>query len=154
MASSRPDALSAALRLLSARARTQKQLTALLERKGFAPAEVSAAIARVTELGYLDDGSLARARALALLKGGKLATSAVTQRLTAQGIAPATARAAVKEAESELGFDPLEAARALLAKKGLSKPADDRARAKAMRLLAARGFSEEVVEALLGGFER
>ncbi|TMB31623.1 MAG: hypothetical protein E6J61_09305 [Deltaproteobacteria bacterium] len=60
-------ALDAALKLLAARGRTEAELRRLLVSRQYPAAEVEAAVARVRELGYLDDGEVARNRARSLL---------------------------------------------------------------------------------------
>ena len=54
------------------------------------------------------------------------------------------------DAARELGFDELESARALLARRHLEGALPARARARAARLLASHGFSEEIADRLLG----
>lgn len=55
-----PDAFSAALRLLSRRPHAVAEIRRALARKFKNEAEIDAAIARLRELGYLDDGKFAR----------------------------------------------------------------------------------------------
>ncbi len=144
------DAYAAALALLSRKGRSRRELQSLLERKGFPPEAIAQALARCAELGYLDDARYALQFASSLLRGGKLGPESVKARLLAQGIAPDDARRALEQASRELAFDPLDAAWALLVRRGLSGELDERGRAKAARLLRARGFSADVVERLLG----
>lgn len=144
------DALSAALKLLSARGRSRLELDRLLERRGHPAEERSRAIDRVSQLGYLDDAKLAHARAASLLRDGRLAPAAVRRRLLALGLSDELVESAVRLAAGEQGFDPVVAARALLERRGLTSPSTARDRARAGRLLAARGFDEDVVEKVLG----
>ncbi|MBI3181548.1 MAG: regulatory protein RecX [Myxococcales bacterium] len=144
-------ALEAGLRLLSHRSRSRHELSGLLSRKGFPEREVAAALDRLSELGYLDDARFARYRAHALLREGRLGPVAVARRLAAHGLTEAQIRAALEESAAELRFDPLSAARAVLERRGLFGKLDAKSRAKAARLLLARGFGEEVVERLLAG---
>jgi regulatory protein len=87
----------------------------------------------------------------------------VLERLAAHGVDDAAARAAVAAASEAVDFEPLEAARRVLQKRRLLPPSPDassagrapavltpKEQARAARLLLGRGFSEEVVSALLG----
>lgn len=144
------DAYAVALSFLSRKGRSRRELQSLLERRGFPPEAIAQALARCAELGYLDDSRYALHRAQSLLRGGKLGPESVKARLLAQGIAPEDAHRALEQASRELSFDPLDAARKLLVRRGLSGELDEGRRAKAARLLSSRGFSAEVVERLLG----
>ncbi len=132
-------------KLLSGRDKTRAQLHAALERKGFTPEEITAALERAKSLGYLDDARVAKRRALAELSAG-WAGEALRARLEATGVEPHTAQAAIDEAIAELGWRDLEAARRLLAVKKATG-------AKAARFLSSRGFSDDVVERLVGSPE-
>lgn len=144
-------AIEACLRLLSIRARSRKELRLALARKGFAEPHQEAALARLTELGYVDDARFARDRAGALLRRGRLGPRAVLERLCAHGLSEEQARGALSEAQRELGIDPLESARSLLRGRGLlGKALGLKDRAKAERLLRARGFADATIEQLLG----
>lgn len=147
-----PDrALEVALKLLSIRARSRHELMLALARKGFGEAHQQASLAKLVELGYVDDARFARDRAGALLRNGKMGPRVVMQRLAAHGLTEADARQALAEAEAALGVDSLQTARRLLAQKGLlGRPLSLREKGKAARLLHARGFSEATIEDLLG----
>jgi SOS response regulatory protein OraA/RecX len=94
--------LDAALKLLAARSRTEAELRKALISREYPPPDVESAVARVRELGYLDDGEVARARARSLLGRGAAPQNAA-RRLEAQGIAPAQARTAVEGEAGEEG---------------------------------------------------
>lgn len=68
---------------------------------------------------------------------------ALLGKLTARGLDERTATEAISAAREELGFVDRSAAMALLRKRKLEG-------AKAARFLASRGFSEELVEQLIG----
>ena len=76
---------------------------------------------------------------------------AVLQRLFAHGLSEEEARQALSQAEREVGVDPLEAARSLLQRRGLfGQPLEPKQRAKAARLLRARGCADATIGELLG----
>jgi len=144
------DALGYVLRLLRVRGRTRRELELALERRGFGPPVRARVLRRVEELGYVDDARWALARATSLLEQRRLAPQAVERRLLAAGVAEQDARAAVARACEDAGFEPVEAARRLLASRLPPGRLSTQERARAARLLASRGFSEDVVETVLG----
>jgi regulatory protein len=97
------EPIDKALRLLARRARTEAQLDRALEKAGFSSEERKSAVARMKELGYIDDRALARQRARALLERGK-GPRFVTRKLVSQGVAMDDARAAAAEVAKELGI--------------------------------------------------
>lgn len=147
----RQYAMNASLRLLSIRSRSSHELQLALQRRKVPAAIIANVLTRLTELNYLDDGKFAKERALSLLRNGKLGERAVLQRLRGHGLTAPDAKQALKDAEAELGFDPLDTAREVLARRGLA----DRAltlkeKGKAARLLMSRGFSPSIVGKLVG----
>lgn len=142
MARARPDAVTQAVRLLAGRERTQAELVAGLEARGYAPDEVAGAVARARALGYLDEVAVAQRRAAAALDDG-WAPEAALARLLAGGVDEATARGAVAAAQAEAGWEAVGAARRLLARKGHRGP-------RAARLLVSRGFDEGVIARVVG----
>jgi len=115
-------ALDEALRLLAMRLRTALELDRALERAGFAEPERKSTLARVRELGYINDPETARVRARTRVDQG-YAPRLVARKLLAQGIAEPDARAAAIEA-AEGAEDEELAARALKRRLRGRKPAD------------------------------
>ncbi len=138
----RPDALAQAVKLLAGRERTEKGLERALAQRGYGAEEIGLAVARVKALGYLDDAGVAARKARAGFAEGRSAAD-VERRLVADGIAEAVAEEVVGAEAEACGHDELAAARALVAKRRLVG-------VKAARFLVARGFSEEVVEKVVG----
>jgi regulatory protein len=144
-------AIDAALRLLSIRARSRRELKLAMARRGLGESVQDAALSRLEELGYVDDARFARDRASALLRNGKLGPRAVLQRLRGHGLSEEQAKQALADSERALSFDPLEAARLVLHKRGLAGRAlEPKEKSKAVRLLHARGFADGTIEQLLG----
>jgi regulatory protein len=131
-------ARSRALSLLSRAAQTKRGLARKLEARGFRPAAVRAAVARMAELGYLDDRAFAfdwaRARSAQRAEGLKSIYRGLLRNGVPRPIA-AEAAAEVCTVEAEL-----EAARRLSG--GLSP------RVAANRL-AARGFRSQTIARVL-----
>ena len=144
-------ATNVCLRLLAVRARSRHELLTALERKGFSEPVRTAALEKVQGFGYLDDERFARERAAALLQRGKYGPQGVKQRLQAHGLSPEAANAAVDKARDTVEFDAETAARQVLEKRGLlGRKLEPKEHARAGRLLVSRGFSEDVVQRVLG----
>lgn len=145
------DAVAVALRLLSFRARSRHEIDLALSRRGFDAQAVARAMARLDGWGYLNDARFARERARTLLASGRFGRAAVQRRLAAHGIDAVEAKAALAEAERELGYDAAAAARAVLERRGLfGRALTLKEKAKAGRLLLGRGFTRDVIAALVG----
>jgi regulatory protein len=141
-------ALDRALRLLARRSYTQQELQAALARAGVGEADREGAVARLRELGYIDDREVARARARTLLERGA-ATRLAERKLGEQGVGAAQARAAVGEAaEGASEADLL--ARALRKVLRGRAPAGDKERRRAFRALVAKGHRPSQVASALG----
>ena len=121
----------------------------LLARKAYVPeGERAEAVARLRELGYMDDMEVARGRARTLLGRGA-APGLAERRPGEQGVGAAQARAAVGEAaqgacEAEL----LE--RALRRVLRGRAPAGDKERRRIFRALVAKGHRPSLVAGALG----
>jgi len=142
------NALDKAFRLLAMRARTVQELDRALERAKVSERDRKAALARLRELGYMDDREVARFRARRSIERGDGARLA-ERRLAAQGIAPAEVRAAVEEAKGEADDDEL-ALRALQRRLKGRKPKDEREKQKFLRALIAKGHRPGAAARALG----
>ncbi|MBS2024930.1 MAG: regulatory protein RecX [Deltaproteobacteria bacterium] len=136
-----------ALRLLSSRERTVRELDQQLQKQGVTPDERAAALARVKELGYIDDASVARARATRQVGKGE-APRLVQQKLLRQGIAAGAAQEAVSAASE--GKTEVELAKAALDKRLRGRPVrDDKERQRLLRFLMGRGHRPSAAFAAL-----
>ena len=113
----------------------------------------AAAVAKMDELGLLDDAGFARRRAAELLRKRK-SRRELLQDLAAKGVDRETAAAAVEalrpEDAAEAGEDPdLASARALVARQYARKLAEGKTQ-QVMAALARRGFSHSVIKAAVG----
>jgi regulatory protein len=140
--------LDAALKLLAARSRSEAELRRGLETRGYPPPDIESAVARVRELGYLDDGEVARSRARTMLGRGASSRLAA-RRLEAQGIAGPQARAAVAEQAGEEGESGL-LARALERRLKGRKLTDEVEKHRVFRSLVQKGFRPTEVARALG----
>lgn len=138
----RLDATAQAVKLLAGRERTERGLERALVQRGYEAMEIAGALERVKALGYLDDAGVAKRKAKAGFDEGR-SLADVERRLVADGIDEALAAQAARAEAKARGYDELAQAEALVAKRRL-------AGAKAARFLASRGFSEDVVERVIG----
>jgi regulatory protein len=131
----RTEALPVATRALARREHSQRSLRERLLRAGVSVDDAEAVIAELRQTGLVDDARFAEERARVLAEKGK-GDAAIRFELERAGVGPA-------ELEAALGtLDPeRERAAALVARRGAS-PAT-------ARLLAGRGFDEELVAALV-----
>ena len=131
----RTEALAVATRALARREHSQQSLRDRLLRAGVSVGDAEAVVAELQETGLVDDARFAEERARVLAGKGK-GDAAIRFDLERAGVGP-------DELEAALGtLDPeRERAAALVARRGAS-PAT-------ARLLAGRGFDEEVVAALV-----
>jgi regulatory protein len=143
---SRKRAMDAALRLLSYRARSRKEMANRLKRRGFSAEMVEQTCARLGELGLLNDrqfaDSVARERLVFTGKGPRH----IIAELRRKGIPQPLIQQALEQAGDEE-----EAARAVLAKVSRRYAGlDPRERLRKLRdLLLRRGFSFETVGRVL-----
>lgn len=135
---SRRTALDAALGFLTRRSHGRAELAAKLRRRGFSLDEVEAALARVVELGYVDDRDTARRAARSLLERRK-GLRAVEAWLRGRGFESDTIREIV--ADEGLREAEVEACR-----QALERLDDDEDRLRLAARLRGRGFRDETVE--------
>jgi regulatory protein len=140
------DAFAAALRLLTRREHSVRELAERLQRKGFDEEACCAAIARCRELGYVDDARFARSRARQLLQSGRAVDRRLLLDLQQHGIPEGQAREVVAELEREF---PREAVLQALLERRFPRfdyqAADDRERRRVVNYFLRRGFALAVV---------
>ena len=140
-------AMERAMRLLSMRAHTSCELRQKLLRAGFPSDEVDPAIAECEKRHYLDDRLFAEDCTNLWLERGH-GTRSIRCKLRQKGISAELAAAALGDSEDQ---EPEAACRAIDGKiPSLLREKDPRKRrAKALRFLAARGFSGDAVSAAM-----
>ena len=131
----RAEALARAAGALARRDLSAGKLDAVLARGGVRAPERLAAVEKLVSLGYLDEPRLAERRAQGLAERG-YGDEAIRFRLEGEQLSPELIAAALERLAPES-----ERARGIAA--GLPP-------AKAFRLLTARGFAPETLEAVLG----
>lgn len=136
-----------ALLLLSYRARTVKELTGRLRRKGFGLEVADAVIARLRELRILDDSRFAADFAEARLKLAHKGKRIVRAELRKLGVEKQEIDAAIAQAPDET-----EAAAQLVEKlkSRYARLEPEVRRRRLYALLARRGFSPDTIRAVIG----
>ncbi len=144
VAGERPLAMGRAFNILGYRARSEAELRERLGRYGYLEETVSGVIARLEELGYLDDEEFARLKARE--KARKYGPRRVSAELRQGGIDEELARSVVAEefaGRSELWEARSAAARRYNGRSSSSSGSDAEAR-RVYGFLVRRGYSAEV----------
>lgn len=140
--------LEYAYRLLAQRAYSEQELTDRLLAKGFTAAAAARTVAHLKTQGYLDDTRLAADQAERLRTRG-FGPEGVRAKLLQKGLSTEMVEQTLETGGED---QDRESARRLLASRfsadALKQP---QTYARAFRLLLRRGYSQEVVESLLGG---
>ncbi len=140
--SERATALDKALGHISARMKTEREVRSFLEKKGYLAEVCESVIARMKELGFLDDGAYARlyAESAAKRKGTRL----IAAELRAKGVSDE----AIGEALGDVQGGE-EAAKEILRKYLRGKEADEATLRRAYARLIAKGFDYDTARAAL-----
>lgn len=145
-------AKEAALRYVGYKARTAYQVQKYLERKGFPPEAVAAALAFLKQYRYIDDARYVRHFVEQYLKQKPSGIYRVRYELRQKGIAAELIDRIIEEVEQS--YDQLELARLATQQKMRalrSKPREKQQRAIAA-FLQRRGFSWDVIRTILEEF--
>ncbi len=130
--------LDAALTLLTLRPHSRRELELKLARRAHEPEEVASALARLVELGYLDDAAFARA--VVISRARRRGARAIAAELRAKGVSREDAEAAL----TEIDESSQRASAVALARRVLRPPASAVEQKKAAAALVRRGFDFEV----------
>ena len=134
MAEQTEDATELALRALRHRTRSRQELSQRLQRAGISPDEREAALDRLTEAGLVSDERYAEERARSLAERG-MGDRLIRQDLRRQGVEHESVERAMAQLEPED-----ERAVRIFERRG--------GEARALRYLAGKGFSPEILENL------
>jgi regulatory protein len=144
----RGDALECALRFLGYRPRSAAEVHNHLISRGYSAAAAAEALEKLHSLSYLNDETFARNWAASKFTGRGYGPKRIEQELRSKGIREAVIRDVLRET-----CDPrreADRARSLLAKKFDSQNlADPKKVRRAVGFLQRRGYSSEVIFALL-----
>jgi regulatory protein len=131
----RDEALAVATRALARREHSRRSLAQRLQRAGVGDSEAEEVLAELERLGLLDDGRFALERARVLAERGK-GDAAIRFDLERSGVSGAAVEEALTQLEPER-----ERAERLVGRRGATP--------ETARLLAGRGFDEDVVTAVV-----
>ncbi len=144
------DIHQAALRALARRALSRREMAERLERKGFGPGAIRAELTRLTAVGLLNDGELARFVVRAQLGDGR-GGRAIHAMLRRRGIEPEAATAALGTIGDGEETAALRRALARVSRKYPGFRRLPQARRKVIRYLLARGFGVAAISRALAG---
>jgi len=134
-----------ALRFLSQREHSRKELERKLAKHAQDPSEIGRVLDELQSRGFIDHQRVAES--VVHRKAGKLGAMRIRQELQAKGLEPPLVAAAVARLKST----EVERARDVWRKKFAGPAADANERAKHARFLAARGFSGDAIGRVLKG---
>jgi len=143
-------AREAALRLLSHRPRAERELARKLKDRGYPEPAVDAAMAKVRELGLIDDAVFAREYALQRIRSRPAGARRLVEDLRRRGIGADDARRAAAAAIEESGVSDVDLARAAHRKfpRRAGEPEAKRIR-RLQGFLSRRGFSPSTIQQLV-----
>lgn len=144
-------ALDLAYTALSRRDRTTAEVRAQLESKRVEPDTIDAAVAELTELGYLDDARYAVRFAEDRRTLDSWGPDRIERKLIAVGVAREHIAAALANRDGE---DELEAAVAVLRRRFRAPSDDQKSRDRALGVLVRKGFDLELAYDAVRRFER
>jgi regulatory protein len=132
--------MALALRALGQKERTERELAEWLRERGVAEGDLADVLARLLDSGALDDAEFARRFAEDKRELKRWGPERIREALEARGVGSEQIEAAL---ESDDEQSQLERATSALTERGFSCASDDE-RARALGLLARRGFPLEV----------
>lgn len=141
-------AVQAALKLLSARQRSVRELEEKLLRKGFCEEAVNGAVEHLLQAGLLDDERFAKGLAESRTRHKAWGPARIARDLASRGIDESIIKSALA------GCAPEEDSALVAYRRWLkrnSRERGPRAREKAFRHLRARGFSTAAIMKAVGG---
>jgi regulatory protein len=146
----RERAVQLGYRAVGRRERTVDELRTFLERKRVEPDAIEHAVAKLKEVGLLDDARYAQRFAEDKRNLDRWGSERIARDLRRRGIAPDLIEAAVADQGRE---GELQTALLLLAQRAVSVR-DDRERDRAWRLLVRRGYEPELAYEAVRRHER
>ena len=142
--------LEYAYRLLAQRDYSERELSAKLLAKGFTEDAVLRTVTRLKEQNYLNDSRLAADQSERLNARG-FGPEGIKAKLAQKGFSAPTIDHVLTANEANVTMDDRASARKLLASRFFADTLQQpRIYARAFRLLLRRGYSQEVVESVMG----
>jgi regulatory protein len=147
------SAKACCFRLLAYRARSEAELVQRLRARGFAAPVIDQTLARLRELGMVDDAEFAEAWVESRLAQRSMGPVALRSELRRKGVPGDVAARAI---ETRLGEEAQFDLALALARKRLTGPqtSDPKVLARIRRLLVQRGFSSDIVQTVMARIRR
>lgn len=149
--------MDAALKYLTPRMRTVREMQEYLDSLDYGEADVDATVARLQELGLLDDGQYAREFVRTRLNTKPLSRGHLLRQLREHRLSAEDIQAAMEELPHSIDRENAQKVAAKFYRQMENLPEQDR-RNRVLRRLMSRGFSMEdslrAYEALRDGAER
>lgn len=142
--------LQLAVRALARSDRTTSQIERLLETKGASPAQIRAAVRRLTSLRYLDDVAFAAQWADRRLARMPMGRARLQEELLATGCPEHIVQSTLRATYGKVNERDLAMQVVMLAGRASSAQALGRI----ARLLGQRGFDEDTIETVMGPLMR
>lgn len=135
------EAVRFALRLLSYRPRSEREMRQRMELKGYSTDVIETAIARMKALGYINDEALAESLSRMASEGRKLGRAGARRFLRQRGISAESSDLALE------GYDEQTPAQVYVEKRlgAMAKLPQDVARRRLAARLARRGFASDTI---------
>jgi regulatory protein len=143
-----------ALRLLSVRSRSRQELTTRLKQAKFTPAAVESAVAEMARLGFLDDADFAKAWGRNRTATRPVGAFMLRQELRQKGLIDQDIEEGVQAAFQEKSEAEVARTLACRRKKTLAGLPEDKARKRLQDFLLRRGFSWDLISAVMEEWER
>ncbi len=136
-----------AFRFLSYRPRSVEEVKKKLEEKGFSPLTIKKTLARVKELGYLNDRDYAYAFACSSIKNKQWGTMRIHSALLGKGVSREIANQTVARIKEEFDINRVarQAVEIRFAHFGSHKQVDEKTRNKAVNYLRRKGFCWDTI---------
>lgn len=148
----RGTAFDSSLKILSLRDHSEAELRRKLTAKGYEEQGIEESVARLKELGYLDDLRFARSFASSALRNGRGYGGRLKLELSRRGVAPAIVSEVLAELSAE--YDERELLAQLIERRYAgfdAATAPDKEKRKVVGYLQRRGFSLSAIFAALKG---
>ncbi len=151
LAARKIEAFDRAAAALGRRARSAHELERWLLQRGFERVDVADAVARLTEIGAIDDSQFARAFARSRALGKGMSRRRLTQELARRGVARPMADAAIADVMDEESVDERALLEAAARKKLAVMHGQDpeTVKRRLYRFLARRGYASEDIAAVV-----
>lgn len=153
LADERKKAKNKALRLLSVRARSRKELYLRLQQAGFAEWLIESVLADLERVKLIDDREFALSFSRSIVATKKCGELLIRRELQAKGIADEFIEAGIAEAYKEVTQFDLAFELASKKKQQCRRLPGDKTQKRVIDLLARRGFRWELVGDILNNWE-